>query len=168
MNYVIGIDPGKKTGWGIVRVLASPTYLSSGSVELDNKGSKIKSAVELLQLLNVGFFDICRTGVKTVTLAIEGQYVDKNIDTTIKLARSSGRWVEAAAYLNLDHRIVNPSSWQSAELGLKMCRSQVKKLSRLKVQSLYGPLASVSQDDCDAILIARHEAIKIFFGKSCK
>jgi len=102
-----------------------------------------------------------------VMVAIEDQYLDKNVATTIKLARMSGRWEEAALHVGLNVKMINPKSWQSSELSKRaMLRKQIKALARAKVRSLYGPLAAASEHSVDAVLIARHWASESWYAET--
>jgi Holliday junction resolvasome RuvABC endonuclease subunit len=150
MHYVIGIDPGTTTGWAIVEHAIPWKYVASGEIELSNQCTATAFLESLLYP---------NRRPERVMVAIEDQYLDKNVATTIKLARMSGRWEEAALHMGLNVKMINPKSWQSSELGKRsMLRKQIKALARTKVRSLYGPLAAASEHSADAVLIARYWA----------
>jgi Holliday junction resolvasome RuvABC endonuclease subunit len=156
-NLVIGVNPasdGNKGGIAVVTVDYQPRLHYSLEIVLEDNGH---SASEHLASATWDTLTI----ENTCTIAIEDQYHGKNAQSTIKLARGAGRWIEAARNFNRDglpYKLVNPKTWQSQELtNCGKLRHQLKIASCNRVKALYG--VETRHYLADAILIARYYAI---------
>ncbi len=151
-KHVIGIDPGAKSGWGVVTVGLSPRLLSYGGAEIDYD----TRPTDLMQ-------NIMGSGFGPCVVAIEEQYVGVNARSALVTAHNAGRWIEAAAMCGCTPTLVNPQTWHSRELGMTRPRDLVKRAAIDKVKGLYK--IKVSSDVADAILIARYCSVAVATGE---
>lgn len=154
---VLGVDPGAVSGWALVTIQASPRLVSFGKIEFTKpRRGEFRTASQCVQ------WALSRPN--TVELvAIESQYLDrdpKRIASMIKLCRSAGRWIEAAEEGGLIHWEINPSKWQSATLGARFTRDQLKKISRAVCAQRFG--VNISHNISDAVLIATYAAVELY------
>lgn len=157
---VFSVDPGVIAGWGLVTIGSNPRPIDSGKIEFAHpRRGEFRNATEALKWAS---------SVREVAIvAIEDQYLDddpRKIASMIKLCRSAGRWEEAAAVCGVPHKYVNPSTWQTAMLGSRMKRDQLKVFSRRVVASRFR--MTCSEHVADAILIGAHEAIELWYEQS--
>jgi Holliday junction resolvasome RuvABC endonuclease subunit len=156
-DVVLGVDPGAVSGWGLVTVEAAPRLVSFGKIEFAKPRRKeFRTASQCVRWA-------LSTPNEVALVAIEGQYLDrdpKRIASMIKLCRSAGRWVEAAEDAGLKHWEINPTTWQSATLGARFTRDQLKKISRAVCAQRFG--VNISHNISDAVLIATYAAVEIY------
>lgn len=148
---VIGIDPGNKTGIAVVTIAGRPRLVHS-SVENLSKTSPYIWFDGLDERL---------TDLKVVCCAIEDQYLDKNIDSLKKLARTSGRWQEAALSHGIKVEFVAATTWQRAVLGRSAKKRDVLKRSSVAIAEAETGI-KMKSDAADAFCLARYFAVELF------
>ena len=153
MKHLVGIDPGKTSGWAIVTVALSPRLKAYGQEVIDFDSTCTAVLRGALEAARVG----------RCVVAIEEQFIGVNKRSGIVLSQNAGRWIEAAAELGCTPTMVNPTTWHAAELGFTSPSAALKKAAIGKVKGLYRVV--VPDHTADAILIARWCAISVFSGK---
>ena len=148
-RYVLGVDPGvHKCGLALLHVSASPRLVDYAQVKFEDVTA------------SMAYSEITRGIEGFITIAIEDQYVHKNVKTSLDLARITGRWIEVAEQNMADYKLINPKTWQAAELGGgKMKRYQLKAASKGRARAEYG--IRVNDHISDAIYIARYWAVEL-------
>ncbi len=155
----LGIDPGASSGWALVTVAARPALISSGRVRLD-RGETPTFALQAV---------LASAPSAVAHVAIESQFVAKNIRTSLRLAQSAGRWEEAAAALLPGVAIawVSPAGWQAAVLrgimGGQARRDERKASSAAACRMRWGK--DLEGDVADAACIAAWAAEAAAFAQ---
>ncbi len=154
---VLGVDPGSVSGWALMTIEASPRVIQCGKIEFRQpRRGEYRTASQCVQWA-------LSTPNHVELVAIESQYLDSNpkrIGSMIKLCRSAGRWIEAAEEGGLIHWEINPNRWQSAMLGAKFRRDQLKKICRAVCAQRFGVTAG--SDISDAVLIGAYAAVELY------
>jgi crossover junction endodeoxyribonuclease RuvC len=146
---IIGIDPGtQKTGYGIVRVMGNATeVLDFGCIappakyKLSDRYLIIYEGVDML---------LQKYGPEA--LAVEGQFVNKNPQSTLKLGMAKGVVLVAAKKRGLKVFEYSPSATKLAVVGNGHA-------SKFQVQGMVQKLLRLSQlpwpeDASDALAVA--------------
>lgn len=150
MRTLLAVDPGSISGWAVVSITLNPMLLVYGNANM-SKGSPTTIIIErILSNAAVPPPERC---------VIEDQYLDKNVDSLKKLARSAGRWEEACISSGMTVDYVPAASWQRSELSAvrQIARKERKRMSIAKVHGIWGVRAS--EHIADAALLARYAAI---------
>jgi Holliday junction resolvasome RuvABC endonuclease subunit len=140
---VLGLDCASTTGWAVVQVRGGKPAVSTYG--------KIKAGwAEIRDLIN-------HFSSASLTLAVlETPYVDKNPDTTIKLARLCGRFEQELDAHDIAIEVVKAWDWQRGLLrGLvheRSTRPERKAACRRWVRAELG--LDVGEDEADAIAMA--------------
>lgn len=149
---VIGIDPGTTSAAALLTVEPAPRVIATVTHAFDKKTSGTASATVRT---------LCSAAVLNELLVlgvwIEGQYLGINPRSLIVLARTAGRWQEAAETNDLHCHIVEPVTWQARELPAWRVIGDTKRAAIGRVAGIYR--MTVSEHVADAILIARYAAI---------
>ena len=152
---VLGIDPGRSTGWAVVH---GDHLLCSGVI-------KFKNLYQYLAEARVVMETASRNLVKVV--AIEDQYLDMGtgkgktktgkVQAFRELVRCRAWWEVMAVDQVLPFATVSPVTWQSKVLGInsRAGRDSIKKHSQDYARLVYG-LDNPHTDVADAICIAKH------------
>jgi len=160
METVLAIDPGAVSGWALLTVGPSPEPILRGIFRFtkppkgqhDSPSALVRS---LLEEAAVRCMHIDRC-------VIEDQYLGENPDSMKKLARNAGRWEEAARVAGLRVEYVFPSTWQSAELGMRGATSDVlRRAADAKAFGLWK--LEAPEHVIDACFIGRFVAVKMDF-----
>ena len=144
-SYVIGIDPGAKSGESLVECGRKPHLIVARSILHPHPSAEIDALL------------IGRRGLP-IRAVMEDQYIDttkRGGSSVISLARWAGRWLEALDVHGIPVEFVRPSVWQAAMLrGMRSGRDRAAgKRAAVEVCRLrWGVL--LSQDAADAALIA--------------
>ncbi len=153
---VIGIDPGTRiTGFGIVEVLNNQYQVLDYGVICP----PVKAPLEKRYLaIHTALRHLLQT-FKPQHLAIETQFVDKNVQSAIKLGMARGVCILAAAQEQIDVHEYTPTTTKKAVVGKgHASKRQVQKM----IQLLLGMEKEVCEDTADALAIAicHHHALK--------
>ncbi len=140
---MLGIDCATTTGWALVQLGAGrPVVAAHGTIRAG--WHEVRDLVD--------HFSVAGLSVA----ALETPYVDKNADTTIKLARLCGRFEQELEARAIPVELVKASEWQRGLLrGLiteTSKRGDRKRACRLWVKSELGKV--VGEDEADAIALA--------------
>jgi Holliday junction resolvasome RuvABC endonuclease subunit len=158
-DLVLGIDPGKSSGWALVTAESRPELCEHGRVRLD-KGETPTFALEKIHDTMAG---------DLVAVVIESQFVALNIKTAIRLAQYAGRWEEAVAAVFPDLTVewVKPNEWQSSMLkgfAAGNAKRDERKAASVTVCRVRWK-KELDVDVADSALIAAWQAEKIAFDK---
>jgi len=155
MDLILSIDPGTTSGWAILTVEAAPKLLTYGAIHFPKpRRGQFKTATEAIEEATK------RAKGSIIQTVIEDQFVSKNMQSALKLARKAGRWEEASEHLGFPVEYVAASSWQSKELsGFK--RKDLKKGAKAKVKGIWNE--DVSEHIADAALLGRWFALRMFY-----
>jgi Holliday junction resolvasome RuvABC endonuclease subunit len=146
---ILSIDPGNTSGIVVVTLSRSPRLLYWQIAKLNIKNAPIPTRlVESLCLeYHIEF------------AVIEDQFNYKSIDSTKKLSRTSGRWLEACLFNGIPVEFVNPKTWQNAIFGRSARSREQLKLSACAVaQSQTGQ--ALPSDAADAYCIGKYFAVR--------
>ena len=126
-GILLSIDPGKITGWARINIKNEKVELC-GEVKVVDSGYIKELGCQM------GFADY---------LVIEDQYLDKNVDSLIKLAALRGGlqmlWAVRKNHktLGISCLLVKPSRWQAAlNIPNKAGREQRKRASLFQAKAL--------------------------------
>lgn len=161
-TVVLGVDPAKNSGWGIV---LGRRLIAWGLVS-PSEGFQIESVLSTCEAAKA------REGASSALLAIEDQWVPDlrggdlrtmrgKMISALKVAHVRGRWEGLAQSRGMSVEFVHPSTWRSAELGThRLTSDQAKKKAKTVVQSFYPQLRGrkIAHDTAEAILIALYAA----------
>lgn len=146
---IIGIDPGTRvTGYGIIEVQGTVyRVLDYGCVR---PPAGLKLSDRYLILFNA--IEELLQKYRPNTLAVETQYVDKNVQSAIKLGMARGMAIIAAKRHGLSVYEYTPTKAKSAVVGNgKASKQQVQGMVKLLL-SLQG--TSMPEDAADALALA--------------
>ncbi|KPK32631.1 MAG: hypothetical protein AMS24_03680 [Chlamydiae bacterium SM23_39] len=147
-ELIMGIDPGTKiTGYGIIEkrgssylLIESGVIKPSYNLSVNDRYLKIFHSLELL----IKKYD-------PISIAIETQFVKKNIQTAIKLGMARGVAIIAAANNNIPVYEYAPKKAKLAVVGNGMAsKEQVQKM----VKMLLNINKNISFDEADALALA--------------
>lgn len=163
-DLVLGIDPGKSSGWALVTVESRPELMEHGRVRL-NKGETPTFVLEKMHDTMVHD----TMGGDLVAVVIESQFVALNIKTAIRLAQFAGRWEEAcsAVFPDLTVEWVKPNEWQSSMLkgfAAGNAKRDERKAASVTVCRVRWK-KELDVDVADSALIAAWHAEKVAFAR---
>lgn len=180
--FVVGVDPGADGGIAVLTVGPSPKLLYAADVKTGHTAAgpqllaAVCGAVCQIEALNPKIYAttdamaraiVRRTdGPRPVLFVVEGQFLGVNPHSLIELAHSAGQWIEAALNVGILAEVVNPSTWQAAELsgGRRWKTAQLEAVARDKVGSMWPLLRERKPHVHAAVLIARWAAVRAFYG----
>ncbi len=144
---VLAIDPGNTSGVVVVSLERVPKLLHHEVWKVKSKGPMPSKIVGRL----VGEYDIQQA-------VIEDQYLNKNVHSMKKLARTSGRWEEACIVHGLKVRWVQPSKWQSKVIGrIAKDRGPIDKVMRMIAHQ--DTRTQLTADESAAWCLGRYSAV---------
>lgn len=148
-NVIIGIDPGTRvTGYGIIRITGNSYQL------IDYGCIKPPPDLKLTDRYHIIFqgLDELLQKYKATCLSVETQFVQKNIQSALKLGMATGVVIVAAKIKGLPVYRYTPTQAKKAVVGNG-------RASKSQVQSMVARLLSLSslpepEDAADALAIA--------------
>lgn len=161
-NLILGIDPGlSSTGWGVIE--QSPNklfYVASGLIQTSAKHSLAQRLAQLFEGLTQVLQDYCPHHV-----AIEEVFVNKNPESSLKLAMARGVILCAPARLNLSLTSYTANHVKKALVGFGHAE---KKQVAWAVQQILKLSLLPQKDAADALGVAICHAntggLHSFFG----
>ncbi len=144
---ILGIDPGfQRTGYGIIDVAGNHTrHVCHGVIRTE--GGDLG---ERLRRIFTGINDLI-TEWSPVEAAVEKVFVDKNVDSALKLGQARGAAVTACALLHLDIHEYSPNQIKQATVGRGHAeKQQVQHMIRILLCLAERPQA----DAADALAVA--------------
>lgn len=148
MRVILGIDPGlRNTGWGVIQSKGNELkYIASGTIKTDAKESICKRLANLSKDLQqvITEFDPDES-------AIEETFVNKNGQSTLKLAQARGALIVTLANADLDVAEYAPTLVKKSIVGAGRAeKSQIQMM----VKTLLPKSACKTDDEADALAIA--------------
>jgi Holliday junction resolvasome RuvABC endonuclease subunit len=147
---VLGLDCATQTGWAVVEVKGGLTTPRQWGVVRAGCGP-IEDLVDHLSTLPL------------TSAALEAPYLDKNVATTITLARLVGRWEQELDRRKVPTVLVKAAEWQMGLLrgfiSHATTRPARKRAAQLWVRTMYK--LRVSEDEADALALATWHAKKL-------
>lgn len=145
---IIGVDPGTRmTGFGIIEhVNNSYRVLDFGVIQ-----PPLKAPLEKRYLAIFLALEHLMEKYKPVCLAVETQYVDKNVQSAIKLGMARGVAILAAAKAGLEVNEYSPSMAKKAVVGKG---GASKKQMQKMIQLLLNLDQEIKEDAADALALA--------------
>ena len=150
-RIILGIDPGTQLlGFGVVQVFQKKaSYVDMGVLDL----RKEADAYTKLQAIYDCISEVCKTYHPT-ELAIETQFVDKNVQTMLKLAHGQGVAIAAALSKDIPVNEYSPMKIKMAITGnghatKEMVADMLQRVLKLEPSALPKKL-----DATDALAIA--------------
>lgn len=146
---IIGIDPGTRvTGYGIIEVQGSNfRVIDYGCIR-----PPIKSKLSDRYLILFNSIDELLQKYHPNALAVETQYVEKNVQSAIKLGMARGTAIIAAKRHGLSVFEYTPSKAKLAVVGNgKASKQQVQGMIKLLLRL---QVASIPEDAADALSLA--------------
>lgn len=150
MEAIISVDPGSSSGWSVLSIDINPKLIMYGIVNFSKRKGSIDSYIKKIVL------ECNKKKIFIRSAIIEDQYLNKNVKSTISLARNSGRWQEALLNSEIESSFIQASVWQSKTIKLQN-RIQLKKSSVLISKSLWN--VELPVDVSDSALMGRFYAI---------
>ena len=144
---IIGIDPGSRcTGYGIIDSDGfRHQYVASGFVKI--KGD------ELPERLGMIFSEISKVieEWQPLTMGVELVFVDKNVDSALKLGQARGAAICAGTNAKLDVGEYTPRAIKKAVVGVGSAdKKQIQQMIKLLLKLDFAP----QSDDADGLAIA--------------
>lgn len=144
---IIGIDPGSRiTGYGILDTDGfRHTYIASGHIAITGD--------ELPERLGMIFREV----VKVIeqwqpdSMAIEQVFVNRNVDSALKLGQARGAAICAGAHADLSVGEYTPRAIKKAVVGTGAAEKQ--QIQHM-MQMLLGLKTKLQSDEADALAIA--------------
>lgn len=148
-QIIIGVDPGTiKTGYGIIEVLGS-------NFKVVDFGCIVPPSFEKLSRRYLIIFNALEELLqryKPLVLAVETQYVAKNVQSALKLGQARGLAIVAAQRMNIPIYEYSPTKAKKAVAGTgSASKEQVQAMVKMLLQLHTGTL---SYDATDALAIA--------------
>ena len=146
-HHVLGVDPGSvRTGFGVIAVNGSQaTYVASGVIQTGNG-----SFAERLHVIYTGIAEVIATH-RVSEAAIEEVFVNRNIQSALKLGQARGAAICACAGASLAVHEYSPRAIKQALVGKGGAdKDQVSYMVRA-ILSLQGVLR---EDAADALAVA--------------
>lgn len=145
---VFGVDPGTlKTGFGVIEFLNSQYRL----LDFGTICPPAKAPLEQRYLVIFSAIEYLITKHKPHSLAVETQFVDKNVQSAIKLGMARGVCLLAAARANIHVKEYTPTMTKKATVGKGHASKQ-------QVQYMISRMLNISQeieeDAADALALA--------------
>ncbi|MBS0585922.1 MAG: crossover junction endodeoxyribonuclease RuvC [Verrucomicrobia bacterium] len=149
LKRILGVDPGTRvTGWGVVEMVASRYRLVAFGVITP----KVSLTMEQKYLEIFEGITVVIDAHLPEALSIETQYVDKNVQSAIKLGMARGTAIVAAAKKGLPVFEYSPTNAKKAVTGRgSATKEQVAQMLKLLlgIQELTMP-----EDASDALALA--------------
>ena len=145
---ILGLDPGLgTTGWGVIRAEGNRlTHLANGQLKTDPKEPLPQRLAHLATMLEALIVDHAPD-----TAAAEEIFVNKNPQTTLKLAQARGALLTIAARAGLTVGEYAPRLVKQAVVGTGAAeKSQV----HFMVQRLLPAITIAGPDAADALAVA--------------
>lgn len=145
---ILGLDPGLgTTGWGVIRAEGNRlTHLANGQLKTDPKEPLPQRLAHLATMLEALIADYAPD-----TAAAEEIFVNKNPQTTLKLAQARGALLTIAARAGLTVGEYAPRLVKQAVVGTGAAeKSQV----HFMVQRLLPGITIAGPDAADALAVA--------------
>ena len=145
---ILGLDPGLgTTGWGVIRAEGNRlTHLANGQLKTDPKEPLPQRLAHLATMLEALIVDHAPD-----TAAAEEIFVNKNPQTTLKLAQARGALLTIAARAGLTVGEYAPRLVKQAVVGTG---SAEKTQVHFMVQRLLPGIAIAGPDAADALAVA--------------
>jgi len=147
VTIILGIDPGSIiTGYGIIKSNGnSLQYLTSGSIHLDKK-----PFVQRLTQIYTSLAAVV-SEYQPDEVAIEGVFVNANVNSALKLGQARGAAIVAVASEGVTVAEYSPRQIKQSIVGYGGAeKSQVAKMVKLLLKLQSSPQA----DEADALAIA--------------
>lgn len=145
---VIGVDPGTRfTGFGIIQLVNNThKVLDFGVITPPSKAPLEKRYLAIFLAL-----EHLIDKYKPISLAVETQYVDKNVQSAIKLGMARGVCVLAGAKADLQISEYSPTMTKKAVVGNgHASKKQMQKM----IQLLLNIKEDLKEDAADALALA--------------
>ena len=145
---ILGLDPGLgTTGWGVIRAEGNRlTHLANGQLKTDPKELLPQRLAHLATMLEALIADH-----QPDTAAAEEIFVNKNPQTTLKLAQARGALLTIAARAGLSVGEYAPRLVKQAVVGTGAAE---KTQVHFMVQRLLPGIAIAGPDAADALAVA--------------
>jgi Holliday junction resolvasome RuvABC endonuclease subunit len=143
---VIGIDPGIKCGFAIVKdgaLVACDTWTGMNPTEI-----------------------LSKYNIKNVRLAVvEDAFIGKNSHSALSIAKKIGRWQEALSIAGIQCVLVTASEWQSALLNItgRTPSADRKMLAISLARNMFD--LGLDEHSADAALLAHYGATELWRDK---
>ncbi|WP_417687029.1 crossover junction endodeoxyribonuclease RuvC [Roseibium sp.] len=145
---VLGIDPGlRRTGWGVIEAIGNRlTFIASGTVTSNNKGSLAERLVEL----HNGLARVVELQAP-MEAAVEHTFVNKDAGATLKLGQARGIALLVPALAGLAVAEYAPNLVKKTVVGTGHAeKEQIRAMVKILM-----PRATFDTDDAaDALAIA--------------
>ena len=144
---ILGIDPGfQRTGYGVIDVVGNHTrHVCHGMIRCE--GGELG---ERLRLIFAGITEVIEQWAP-VEAAVEKVFVDRNVDSALKLGQARGAAVTACANLDLSIHEYSPNQIKQATVGRGHAqKQQVQHMIRILLCLPERPAA----DAADALAVA--------------
>jgi len=147
MTRIIGIDPGSRfTGYGIIEGLGNqPRYVASGCIRINGTslGERLRIIFDSIQDIVLEY--------EPDELAIEKVFVQRNVDSALKLGQARGAAICASMIRSLPVYEYAPNQIKKAVVGQgHATKEQVQHMVRI----LLGLREALSSDAADALACA--------------
>jgi len=147
MSRILGIDPGSRiTGFGVIEVVGSSTrYLASGVIRTEGQ--------EFPQRLRCIFEQVSEVIAQYApdTLAIEQVFVNRNVDSALKLGQARGVAICAGVMRDLPVAEYAPMEIKQAVVGTG---AATKEQVQFMVRALLSLNGTLPADAADALAVA--------------
>jgi Holliday junction resolvasome RuvABC endonuclease subunit len=146
---ILGIDPGKTSGWGITSEVPSPVFALCGVV---------KSLVDRQSVISAAIAGAAKR--KQPLVAILEDWTPggwKSFDAILRSGESRGRWLEHLELHGVPIVSVEVLEWRASIFGKtasKMKRDEAKTVAQTYVRAHYK--IEATPDAAEAMLIARY------------
>lgn len=147
MTRILGIDPGSRmTGYGVIEVQERRTvYIASGCVRIDDDNFP-----ERLRTIFEGIGEVVET-YRPTEIAIEKVFVQRNVDSALKLGQARGAAICAVVSRSLPVAEYSPTQIKQALVGRgAAAKEQVKHMVKTLLQLIDNPQV----DAADALACA--------------
>lgn len=143
---ILGIDPGSRnTGYGIIRALKQPEYITSGHIKIigNDWGSRLHQIyTDLLEIIEI---------YQPQQISIEKVFVHKNVSSALKLGQARGAAIVAVANMGLPIYEYSPRQIKQIVTG---SGNATKETVQHIVQNLLYLNNKPQADAADALAIA--------------
>lgn len=150
MTIILGIDPSlSRTGWGVVRSEGSNlVHIANGEIPTDPKAAMPQRLLALQSSLSVVIHDF-----RPDRAAMEEVFVNKNAQSTLKLAQARGALLAACGRAQLDVNEHAPRLVKKAIVGTGGAeKAQVEAMLKVLLPSV--EIAGADAADALAVAIA--------------
>jgi crossover junction endodeoxyribonuclease RuvC len=147
-EIILGIDPGTRiTGYGVIAIGNGPEPLDFGCI----RPPATLSLADRYKIIFDGIETLITLHMPT-SIAVESQFMGKNVQSTIKLGMAKGMVLLAAARRNIPVYEFSPTKAKQAVTGTgSATKAQVQKM----IQALLRlPKLPEPEDAADALALA--------------